>query len=80
MYLNGQSFFNIKMKNEKQILAVAHFFLQMQKASSKTRFGLNKIYLRITSSLQILTVLNFFFVFQNEIKKRKLKSFLFLAI
>ena len=41
-------------QNEKQILAVAHFFLQMQKASSKTRFVLNKIYLRITSSLQIL--------------------------
>ena len=33
VYPNGQSFFNIKMKNEKQISAVARFFLQMQKAS-----------------------------------------------
>ena len=40
-----RSFFNIKMKNEKPILAVARFFLQMQKASSKTGFGLNKFYL-----------------------------------
>ena len=27
VYLNSQSLFNIEMKNEKQILAVAHFFL-----------------------------------------------------
>ena len=71
VYLNGQSFFNIKMKNEKQILAVAHFFLQIQKASSKTRFGLNKIYLRITSSFQILTLLA---KFQFSFFKMKLKN------
>ena len=38
---------NIKIKSEKQILAVERFFLQMQKGSSKTSFGLNKFYLRI---------------------------------
>ena len=65
VYLNGQSFFNIKMKNEKQILAAAHFFLQIQKACSKTRFGLNEIYLRITSSLQILTKLSYIFRFSK---------------
>ena len=59
LYLNGQLFFNITMKNEKQILVVAHSFLQMHKASGKTRFGLNKIYLRIKSSQQILTLLSF---------------------
>ena len=38
---------NIKIKSEKQILAGERFFLQMQKGSSKTSFGLNKFYLRI---------------------------------
>ena len=41
------------------------FFLQMQKASSKTSFGLNKFYLRISSSLQILTLLSFIFWFSK---------------
>ena len=56
-----RQFSNIEIKNEKAILAVTRFFLQMQKASSKTSFGLNKFYLRITSSLQILTLLSFIF-------------------
>ena len=63
----------VVMKNEKQILAVAHFFLQMQKTSSKTRFGLNKIYLRITSSLQILTLLSFIFRFSKWNRKTKIE-------
>ena len=37
----------------------------MRKASSKTSFGLNKFYLRITSSLQILTLLSFIFRFSK---------------
>ena len=58
-----RQFSNIEIKNEKPILAVTRFFLQMQKASSKTSFGLNKFYLRITSSLQILILLSFIFWF-----------------
>ena len=57
--------FNIKIKNEKPILVVARFFLQMQKGSSKTSFGLNRFYLKITSSLQILTLLSFIFRFSK---------------
>ena len=38
---------NIEIKSEKEILAGERFFLQMQKGSSKTSFGLNKFYLRI---------------------------------
>ena len=47
---------NVKIKKEKPIFAAARFFLQMQKPSSKTSFELNKFYLRITISLQILTL------------------------
>ena len=56
---NNHPFFNFKIKNEKQISAAARFFLQMQKASSKTRFGFKRFYLKITSSLQVLRLLSF---------------------
>ena len=65
LHVPKQPFFNIKIKNEKPILAVERFLLQLQKASSKTSFALNKFYLTITSSLQILTLLSFIFQFSK---------------
>ena len=53
-------FFSIEIKNEKPILAVTRFFLQMQKAFSKTSFALNKFYLRITNIAKLLTILRNF--------------------
>ena len=73
LHVPKQPFFNIKIKNEKPILAVARFFLQLQKASSKTSFGLNKFYLTITSSLQILTLLGFIFRFSKWNWKTKIE-------
>ena len=66
LHVPNRSFFNIKIKNEKLFLAVARFFLQIRKASNKTSFGLDKFYLRITSSLQILTLLSFIFRFSKS--------------
>ena len=63
-----RQFSNIEIKNEKPRLAVTRFFLQMQKASSKTSFGLNKFYLRITSSLQINTAKFYFSIFKIKLK------------
>ena len=77
MYPNGQSFFNSKTKNKKPISAVACFFLQMQKASSKASFGLNKFYLRITKSLQTLTLLIFIFHFWKWNWKTKIEIIYF---
>ena len=57
LHVPKRPFFNIKTKNEKPILAVARFFLQIQKASSKTSFGLNKFYLRITNIAKLLKIL-----------------------
>ena len=73
LHVPKQPFFNIKIKNEKPILAVERFLLQLQKASSKTSFGLNKFYLTITSSLQILTLLSFIFRFSKWNWKTKIK-------
>ena len=65
LHVPKRPFFGVKIKNEKSILVVAHFFLKMQKASIKTSFGLDKFYFRITSSLQILALLNFIFRFSK---------------
>ena len=59
------------MKNKFRLLA--RFFLQMQKASSKTRFGLNKFSPKITSSFQSLTLLSFIFRFSKWIWKTKIE-------
>ena len=53
----------LKWKTKNKFWLLAHFFLQMQKASSKTRFGFNKFYLKITSLFQNLTLLSFIFRF-----------------
>ena len=70
LHVPDRLFLNIKMKNEKPILAVACFLLQMQKPSSKTSFGLNKFYLKI---FQILTLLSFIFRFSKSNWKTKIE-------
>ena len=77
LHVPKRPFFGVKIKNEKPILVVAHFFLKMQKASSKTSFGLDKFYFRITSSLQILALLNFIFRFSKWNWKTKIEIIYF---
>ena len=68
----GNRFSILKWKMKNKFLLLARFFLQMQKASSKTRFGLNKFYFNITNSLQSLTLLSFIFRFSKWNWKTKI--------